>query len=81
MERTLSNIAPALRRRWHPVARPAEMTEHPVLREDLRVQEADDVLVLPLTPTAEVHSRADRTTLERRRVLSDLVAMAEGAPR
>jgi len=49
-----------------------------VLREDLVVQEAYDQLVLPLTPTAEVHTRADRSTLELRRVLSDLVAAVEG---
>jgi len=42
---------------------------------------AHDDLVLRLTPRAEVHTRADRTTLGLRRVLSDLVAMAEGAPR
>ena len=41
---------------------------------------AHDDLVLPLTPTA-VHTGADRRTLEFRRVLPDLVAMAEGAPR
>jgi phenylpropionate dioxygenase-like ring-hydroxylating dioxygenase large terminal subunit len=51
-----------------------------VLREDLWVQEAYDELVLPLTATAEVHTRADRTTLELRRVLADLVAVAEGVP-
>jgi vanillate O-demethylase monooxygenase subunit len=44
-----------------------------VLREDLRVQEAYYELVLPLDPTAEVHTRADRATLELRRVLADLV--------
>jgi len=49
-----------------------------ILREDLLVQEAFDELVLPLTPTAEVHTRADRTTLELRRVLADLVRAAEG---
>jgi hypothetical protein len=32
---------------------------------------------LPLTPTAEVHTRADRTALERRRVLSDLIGAAQ----
>jgi hypothetical protein len=42
---------------------------------------AYDDPVLPLAPTAEVHTRADRTTLELRRVVSDLVAMAEGARR
>ena len=47
-----------------------------VLREDLRVQEAFDALVLPLAPTAEVHTRADRITLELRRGLSELVAAA-----
>ncbi|HEY1828662.1 MAG TPA: aromatic ring-hydroxylating dioxygenase subunit alpha [Acidimicrobiales bacterium] len=51
-----------------------------VLREDLAVQEAYDELVLPLDPTAEVHTRADRTTLELRRVLADLVAATDGGP-
>ena len=50
-----------------------------VLREDLLIQEAFDELVLPLERTAEVHTRADRTTLELRRVLSDLVSTAAGA--
>jgi vanillate O-demethylase monooxygenase subunit len=49
-----------------------------VLREDLLIQEAFDELVLPLERTAEVHTRADRTTLELRRVLSDLVSTATG---
>jgi phenylpropionate dioxygenase-like ring-hydroxylating dioxygenase large terminal subunit len=49
-----------------------------VLREDLRIQEAFDELVLPLSRTAEVHTRVDRTTLELRRVLSDLVSTVEG---
>jgi vanillate O-demethylase monooxygenase subunit len=52
-----------------------------ILLEDLRIQEAFHELVLPLTPTAEVHTRADRTTLELRRVLSDLVTVAEGGER
>jgi hypothetical protein len=42
---------------------------------------ASDDPVRPLTPTAEVHTPADGATLELRRVVSDLVAMAEGAPR
>ena len=42
---------------------------------------ANDDLVLPLTPSADVHTWADRTTSERGRVLPDWVAMAEGAPR
>jgi phenylpropionate dioxygenase-like ring-hydroxylating dioxygenase large terminal subunit len=49
-----------------------------VLREDLRIQDAFHELVLPLAPTDEVHTRADRTTLELRRVLSDLVTVVEG---
>jgi phenylpropionate dioxygenase-like ring-hydroxylating dioxygenase large terminal subunit len=49
-----------------------------VLREDLLIQEAFDELVLPLARTAEVHTRADRTTLELRRVLADLVDAAGG---
>jgi vanillate O-demethylase monooxygenase subunit len=49
-----------------------------VLREDLRIQDAFHDLVLPLAPTDEVHTRADRTTLELRRVLSDLVTAVEG---
>ena len=48
-----------------------------VLREDLRIQEAYHELVLPLDSTAEVHTRADRATLELRRVLADLVAVVE----
>jgi vanillate O-demethylase monooxygenase subunit len=49
-----------------------------VLREDLRIQESFHELTLPLGFTAEVHTRADRTTLELRRVLADLVATVEG---
>ena len=48
-----------------------------VLREDLRIQEAYHELVLPLDPT-EVHTRADRATLELRRVLAQLVAATQG---
>jgi phenylpropionate dioxygenase-like ring-hydroxylating dioxygenase large terminal subunit len=47
-----------------------------VLEEDLRVQSAYHDLALPLDPTAELHARADRNTLELRRVLADLVAAA-----
>jgi len=49
-----------------------------VLREDLAIQESFDELTLPLGPTDEVHTRADRSTLELRRVLADLVAVVEG---
>jgi hypothetical protein len=52
-----------------------------VLQEDLRIQEAYHALELPLSPTAEVHTRADPATPELRRVLGDLVAAVEsGAP-
>jgi len=44
-----------------------------VLEEDLRVQEAFDDLVLPLDQTMEIHTRSDRSTLELRRLLADLV--------
>lgn len=47
-----------------------------VVEEDLRVQEAYHRLELPIDPAAEVHTRADRTTLELRRVLADLVLAA-----
>ena len=50
------------------------------LREDLRIQEAYHELVLPLDPTAEVHTRADRATLELRRILADLVRPSRAAP-
>jgi vanillate O-demethylase monooxygenase subunit len=52
-----------------------------ILREDLRIQQAFAALVLPLDRTAEVHTRADRTTLELRRMLSDLVTAAAGRMR
>jgi hypothetical protein len=47
-----------------------------VINEDLRVQEAYGDLRLPLDPTIEVHTRADRTTLQLRRILADVVAAA-----
>ena len=37
--------------------------------------------VLPPTPTAEVHTRADRRIVELQLALSDRVAMAEGVRR
>jgi phenylpropionate dioxygenase-like ring-hydroxylating dioxygenase large terminal subunit len=48
-----------------------------VLEEDLAVQQAYDQPGLPLDPTAELHTRADRSTLELRRLLGDLVAAAD----
>jgi hypothetical protein len=47
-----------------------------VIEEDLRVQTAYERLEIPLDITTELHTRADRTTLEFRRVLMDLVKAA-----
>ena len=48
--------------------------EMAVVEEDLALQSRFDILSVPLSVTAEVHTRADKTTLELRRVLIDLVA-------
>ena len=48
-----------------------------VIEEDLRIQSRYERLEMPLDVTAEVHTRADRTTLEFRRVLADFVEKAE----
>jgi phenylpropionate dioxygenase-like ring-hydroxylating dioxygenase large terminal subunit len=57
-------------------ARRADMIafEQQVLNEDLAVQTRYDDLSLPLDLRTEVHTRADRNTVELRRVLADLVA-------
>lgn len=47
-----------------------------VVNEDLRLQSKYEVLVLPLEITREIHTRADKTTLELRRILGDFVADA-----
>jgi vanillate O-demethylase monooxygenase subunit len=47
-----------------------------VIEEDLRIQSRYEILELPLDPTLEVHTRADRTTVELRRVLTDFVTSA-----
>lgn len=52
-----------------------------VVKEDLALQDTFDVHELPLDPTVEVHTRADRSTLELRRMLADLVAAAAPARR
>jgi phenylpropionate dioxygenase-like ring-hydroxylating dioxygenase large terminal subunit len=49
-----------------------------VLEEDIAVQSAYDDLVLPLDGRDEVHTRADRITVELRRILADLVRQTEG---
>ena len=55
--------------------------EQRVLDEDLALASRYDELCLPIDSTVEVHTRADRGTLELRRVLAELVAAAaaEGA--
>jgi vanillate O-demethylase monooxygenase subunit len=53
--------------------------EEAVLAEDLAVQQAYDDLVLPLDLAAELHTRADRTTVGLRRILADLVGLASSA--
>jgi len=50
--------------------------EQKILDEDLVIQERYPDLGLPLDITAEVHLRADRTGVEMRRILADLVASA-----
>lgn len=51
--------------------------EQAVLEEDLRIQERM-APTFPLDLTAEVHTRADRLTVEIRRVLADLVGPTAG---
>lgn len=53
--------------------------EEGVVAEDLDLQRRFVDLTLPLDPTAEVHTRADRATVEMRRILADLVAPGAGA--
>lgn len=50
--------------------------EQQVLDEDLAVQSRYDELYLPLDVRAEVHTRADRHTVELRRILAEFVAEA-----
>lgn len=48
--------------------------EQQVLDEDVAIQSRYDDLSLPLDVRAEIHTRADKNTLELRRVLADLVS-------
>ncbi len=52
--------------------------EYRVVGEDLALQERFDELALPLDLAAECHVKADRPTLEYRRVLTRLVAASRG---
>jgi vanillate O-demethylase monooxygenase subunit len=47
-----------------------------VVEEDLRLQSRFDLLSVPLEPNIEVHVRADKTTIEMRRILAELVDRA-----
>jgi len=47
-----------------------------VVQEDLNLQSRFPTLELPLDMTVEVHTRADKTTVELRRILSDLLLAA-----
>ena len=49
-----------------------------VVNEDLQLQSRYEVLELPLDITAEVHTRADKTTVELRRILGEFVRAARG---
>jgi phenylpropionate dioxygenase-like ring-hydroxylating dioxygenase large terminal subunit len=52
--------------------------ETKILGEDLWIQEQYPDLRLPLDPTTEVHTRADRTGVELRRILADFVRADSG---
>ena len=54
--------------------------EKRILDEDFALQERYDIFDLPLDVREEVHTRADRATLELRRILRDLVATASEVP-
>lgn len=47
--------------------------EERVVAEDLRLQDAFDFVELPLTLTAEVHTRADRSSVTMRRIMLELL--------
>jgi vanillate O-demethylase monooxygenase subunit len=53
--------------------------ETAVVAEDLRVQSRYANLELPLDMTSELHTRADKTTVELRRILSDFVNQAKSS--
>jgi hypothetical protein len=65
--RALTNTDTALRRCWHPAARCSDVTDQP-----------HGVLLLG---EPWVHTRADRATLELRRVLGDLPVAVEAGRR
>jgi vanillate O-demethylase monooxygenase subunit len=49
--------------------------EQAVIDEDLRIQSRYHELELPLGPTEEVHVKADKTTIELRRILAEFLQM------
>jgi vanillate O-demethylase monooxygenase subunit len=48
-----------------------------VVEEDLQLQSRYETLSVPLDITEEVHTRVDKTTIEMRRILKDLVEAAQ----
>jgi hypothetical protein len=54
--------------------------ERKVVDEDLALQERYRDKRLPLDITTEVHVKADRMTIEMRRILAELCAAAEADP-
>jgi phenylpropionate dioxygenase-like ring-hydroxylating dioxygenase large terminal subunit len=48
--------------------------EHSVVAEDLRLQRLFEDLTLPLDPTFEIHTKADRFSLQCRQLLRELLA-------
>lgn len=51
--------------------------EMEVIAEDLRIQSRYERLEMPLDLTSELHTRADKTTLQFRRILAEFVEKAE----
>ena len=51
-----------------------------VVGEDLALQDRFDTLDLPLELTAEIHTRADRSSVEMRRILAAFYRMAVSSP-
>jgi vanillate O-demethylase monooxygenase subunit len=56
----------------------AVVFEVAVVEEDLALQSRYERLELPLDLTSELHTRADKTTVELRRILADFVEVARG---
>jgi hypothetical protein len=51
--------------------------EHRILGEDMDFQAGFDDLSLPLDPDVETHTRADKPSVEYRRILRDILMQSE----